>query len=114
MDSFTALISKMVSKKCNEVLFVFYAKGIVGTKVYFNEDTPFKSKKDLFLGNVENKQNFITLLANHLRNQGCKTIQAVAISIEYNNCIAVSITDILSIHVNDFTKSSTSRPWDAV
>ena len=51
-------------------------KGIVGTKVYFNEDTPFKSKKDLFLGNVENKQNFITLLANHLRNQGCKTIHA--------------------------------------
>lgn len=43
-------------------------KGIVGTKVYFNEDTPFKSKKDLFLGNVENKQNFITLVANHLRN----------------------------------------------
>ena len=51
-------------------------KGIVGTKVYFNEDTPFKSKKDLFLGNVENKQNFITLLANHHRNQGCKTIHA--------------------------------------
>jgi hypothetical protein len=33
-------------------------KGIVGTKVYFNEDTPFKSKKELFLGNVENKQNY--------------------------------------------------------
>ena len=51
-------------------------KGIVGTKVYFNEDTLFKSKKDLFLGNVENKQNFITLLANHLRNRSCKTIHA--------------------------------------
>jgi hypothetical protein len=35
---------------------------------------PFKSKKELFLGNVENKQNFITLLANHLRNQDCKSI----------------------------------------
>jgi hypothetical protein len=39
-----------------------WTKGIVGTKVYFNEDTPFKSKKDLFLGNVENKKTNRTSL----------------------------------------------------
>ncbi|CAC5413385.1 unnamed protein product [Mytilus coruscus] len=44
-------------------------KGIVGTKVLFKEDTPFKSKKEQFLGNVENKQNFITLLAERFKSQ---------------------------------------------
>lgn len=37
-------------------------KGIVGTEVKFTYNTPFKSKKDVFLKNLNNKQNFITLL----------------------------------------------------
>ncbi|CAC5391482.1 unnamed protein product [Mytilus coruscus] len=44
-------------------------KGIVGTKVLFKEDTPFKSKREQFLGNVENKQNFITLLAERFKSR---------------------------------------------
>ena len=51
-------------------------KGIVGTKVIFTKDTPFRSKKDLFLRNSENKQNFIKLLSDTLQDRGCTTILA--------------------------------------
>ena len=65
------MYAKYVRNRYSNAIVVFdgYGNG-PSTK----DHTPFKSKKDLFLGNVENKQNFITLLANHLRNQDCKSI----------------------------------------
>ena len=36
--------------------------GVTGSKVYFSKATPFVSKTDKFLGNPDNKQNFIFML----------------------------------------------------
>ena len=44
--------------------------GVVGTSVRFTIDTPFRSVKESFLKNVENKQNFIYLLGNYLGDRG--------------------------------------------
>lgn len=49
-------------------------KGTVGTRVQFDFRTPFKTKKETFLSNVENKQNFIDMLGNHLTEVGCKIV----------------------------------------
>ncbi|CAG2195214.1 unnamed protein product [Mytilus edulis] len=54
-------------------------KGISGTKVTFTETTPFRSKKETFLANNENKQNFIEMLSkkmhsNDVKNAGEKVI----------------------------------------
>ena len=51
-------------------------KGVVGTRVIFDEQTTFKSKKDQFLSNQENKQDFINLLGLHMKNKGCKVTHA--------------------------------------
>ena len=44
--------------------------GIVGTPVRFTNGTPFRSSKDSFLKNVENKQNFMYLLGTYLEERG--------------------------------------------
>ena len=48
------------------------SKGNIGTNVKFRYDTPFKTKKDTFLGNTQNKQHFICLLGNFLTEKGLK------------------------------------------
>ena len=44
--------------------------GIVRNQVKFGPDTPFKSKKDSFLSNSENKQTFIKQLGSYLVEHG--------------------------------------------
>ncbi|CAC5419297.1 unnamed protein product [Mytilus coruscus] len=51
-------------------------KGIFGTKVTFTETTPFRSKKELFLANNENKQNFIEMLSRNMHSNGIETKHA--------------------------------------
>ena len=51
-------------------------KGIFGTKVSFTETTPFRSKKEAFLANSENKQNFILMLRRILDSNGIETKKA--------------------------------------
>lgn len=53
-------------------------KGIVGTKVTFTETTPFRSKKETFLANNENKQNFIEMLSKIMHSNGIETKHASA------------------------------------
>lgn len=51
--------------------------GMTGSQIIFDSSTPFKSKKkDLFLSNVENYQNFIYLLSVHLEKSGCPVLHA--------------------------------------
>jgi hypothetical protein len=54
------------------------SKGIMGTTILFTEDTPFRSKKDHFLANSVNKQNFINLLGASLQTIGCEVVHAAA------------------------------------
>ena len=51
-------------------------KGLVGTEIHFSPQTPFRSKKECFLTNQENKRNFIEVLSKALEKNGIKTIQA--------------------------------------
>ena len=51
-------------------------KGIFGTKVSFTETTPFRSKKEAFLANSENKHNFILMLRRIMDSNGIETKQA--------------------------------------
>ncbi|CAC5426498.1 unnamed protein product [Mytilus coruscus] len=53
-------------------------KGIIGTEVSFTDRTPFKSKKEIFLANNENKQNFINLLSGKMVEKGIETKHADA------------------------------------
>ena len=53
-----------------DITHVRRSMGIVGTPVRFTIDTPFRSSKDSFLKNVENKQNFIYLLGTYLDVRG--------------------------------------------
>ncbi|VDI55510.1 Hypothetical predicted protein [Mytilus galloprovincialis] len=53
-------------------------KGISGTKVTFTETTPFRSKKETFLANNENKQNFIEMLSKKMHSNGIETKHASA------------------------------------
>lgn len=52
------------------------AHGIIGSNVCFKNNTPFKGKKENFLTNKENKQNFIYMLGNALLKSGCKVVHA--------------------------------------
>ena len=45
-------------------------RGIVSTSVRFTNDTPFRSNKDTFLNNIENKQNLIYFLGDYLSERG--------------------------------------------
>jgi len=44
--------------------------GVVGPKVYFTKCTPLASRKEKFLSNPENKQNFIFMLGTELEGNG--------------------------------------------
>lgn len=59
-----------------DVAHIRRSKGLTGRDVFFNENTPFRSKKEVFLSNPSNKQKFIELLQNDLQKSGCCTINA--------------------------------------
>lgn len=50
--------------------------GIVGPKVIFKPGIPLKSKKEHFLANSDNKQNFINLLSEKLQKRDIRTLHA--------------------------------------
>ena len=52
------------------------SKGVTGAKVNFTEDMAYNSKKQLFLSNKSNKQNFVNLLGINLQASGCTVIHA--------------------------------------
>jgi hypothetical protein len=52
------------------------SKGLVAPKVVFTKDMPFKTKKDIFLTNTENKQQFINMLSSELVECGLETRHA--------------------------------------
>ena len=52
------------------------SKGLVAPKVVFTKDMPFKTKKDIFLSNTENKQEFINMLSSELVECGLETRHA--------------------------------------
>jgi hypothetical protein len=52
-------------------------KGAVGPKVIFSSNMTLKSKKDHFLANSANKQNFIDMLSKKLQENNVKTLNAV-------------------------------------
>ena len=52
------------------------SKGIISPDVTFTADMIFKSKKDVFLTNTNNKDRFITLLSQRLKDNGCTVINA--------------------------------------
>ena len=54
------------------------SRGVEGTKVSFKPNTPFKSKKETFLLNLENKQNLINMLSNQFQQYGYSTKHADA------------------------------------
>ena len=53
-----------------------HTKGLVGPKVNFVGSMPYKTKKEHFLSNCENKQRFIDMLSSKLQEHGIKTFQA--------------------------------------
>ena len=53
-----------------DIIHVRRNMGTIGTPVRFTKDTPFRSNKDAFLKNTENKQNFILLLGTYLEENG--------------------------------------------
>ena len=52
------------------------SKGAVGQKVMFTSNMPLKSKKENFLANADNKQNFINFLSERLQANGVNCIKA--------------------------------------
>lgn len=49
------------------------AAGRGGPEVTFTDDMKLTMKKDIFLGNLNNKQNFINMLSRYLQLSGCQT-----------------------------------------
>ena len=49
-------------------------KGIAGAKVYFTQNTPFKTEKEQVLFNLDNKQDFIFMLSHCLEDNERNTI----------------------------------------
>ena len=47
--------------------------GKAGPEVTFTEDMKLTQKKETFLGNFNNKQNFINMLSRYLQLSGCQT-----------------------------------------
>ena len=50
--------------------------GVIGAEVKFDGDMPIKTKKEHFLANNVNKQNFIYLLGNKLKEGSCTVLHA--------------------------------------
>ena len=95
-------------------------KGLRGTKIKFNKSTPFKTKKELFLTNTENKQDFINMLGKYLSEKGCTVLNAdgdadlmiaqtaVKLSEETETVVKCEDTDILVLliyHSNEKYKT---------
>ena len=53
-------------------------KGVIGTKVLFTRATPCKTKKDVFLKNIDNKINFIDLLMESFKQHEIPVKQAIS------------------------------------
>ena len=51
-------------------------KGITGAKVYFTQNTPFKTEKEQFLSNSDNKLDFIFMLSRCLEENERYAINA--------------------------------------
>ena len=56
----------MSGPSIKDIAHIRRSHGIFGTNVHFKESTPFKGKKDKFLSNPENKQQFINMLGTRL------------------------------------------------
>jgi hypothetical protein len=54
------------------------SKGVMGTYVMFTKETPFRSKKEVFLANNSNKQAFINMLGEALQDRGISSVHATA------------------------------------
>jgi hypothetical protein len=54
------------------------SRGITGPEIHFTENMPCKSRKETFLSNTKNKQNFINLLGRTLSSNGIRVNQAEA------------------------------------
>ncbi|KAL5007621.1 hypothetical protein ScPMuIL_016427 [Solemya velum] len=52
------------------------AEGKAGPRVLFAPSMPLKSKKEQFLANIENKQQFINLLSEKMNEKGIRTVSA--------------------------------------
>ena len=52
------------------------SKCLKGNQTIFYRNTPFKSKKESFLSNIVNKQNFINLFSEYLEAIGCQVLHA--------------------------------------
>lgn len=48
-------------------------KGICGAEVSFTDDTPLKTKKQEFLNNDKNRNEFVKVLSEKLVKAGCTT-----------------------------------------
>ena len=77
-----------VTKKYGQAIVIFYGylsqstkhmthqrrlAGKAGPEVTFTEDMKLTTKKETFLGNLNNKQNFINMLSRYLQFSGCQT-----------------------------------------
>jgi hypothetical protein len=113
------------------------SKGICATEVFFDETTPFKTKKDVFLTNAKNKTRFIDFLGERLERHGHNVIytegdadydiakQAISLSEQNHVTVVGTDTDILILlcHFYDPLKhdlffggesqhNTTCRLWD--
>jgi hypothetical protein len=85
------LYTEYVTRKYGEAIVVFdgyegtstkdmthqrRAGGRTGATVTFDEDMPVTMKKDEFLANNTNKQQFINMLSGHLQKKNCQTYHA--------------------------------------
>ena len=94
------------------------SKGVKGAKVHFTEDMPCSSKKEHFLSNTTNKQNFIYLLGTKLQASGCIVLHAeedadrlivdtaVTSSLNQSTILVADDTDVLVLLIHHATTTS--------
>ena len=75
------------------------SKGHIGTNVKFRYDTPFRTKKDTFLSNTQNKQNFICLLGEYLTQKDVKVKHADADADLLIVTTAIESADVSETHL---------------
>ena len=74
------------------------SRGKVGAEVYFKEAMFLQSKKDDFLANVVNKQQFIYLLSEKLQQAECTTVHATGDSSIYSSSFVIILGHQLRRH----------------
>ena len=52
------------------------SKGVIGSTVMFVDDTPCRSKNEIFLANSENKQRFLNMLGRKIEESGNRVLHA--------------------------------------